>query len=66
MTNPIIPDWTLPVTTTPLAPVTHFPKTVAVKEEAVKVEPTYARILREHGYMESNIPLNSEYWRIRP
>lgn len=38
----------------------------AKNEEPKKEEPEYMRILREHGYLESNIPLNNIYWRIRP
>jgi len=29
-------------------------------------EPEHAKILREHGGLESNIPVNHHYWRIRP
>jgi hypothetical protein len=37
-----------------------------VKKEEVKEEPEYARILRECGGIESNVPLNSPYWTLRP
>lgn len=29
-------------------------------------ESEHAKILREHGYLESNIPIHHHYWRIRP
>ncbi len=29
-------------------------------------EPEHSRILREHGGLESNIPIHHRYWRIRP
>jgi len=31
-----------------------------------KVELEYQRILRENGGLESNIPINSPYWNLRP
>jgi len=34
--------------------------------EEAKVEPRYIQILREYGGLESNVPLTSEYWRLRP
>lgn len=40
-----------------------------VKEEEsipVKEEPEHIKILREYGNQESNIPINSPYWRLRP
>ncbi len=36
------------------------------KKEEVKEEPEYMRILRECGGVESNVPINSPYWRLRP
>lgn len=36
-----------------------------IKEE-IKDELEYVRILREHNYIESDIPINSIYWSIRP
>ena len=57
-----------------------FGKTTEVKEPVVvpldtKVpeslvpipeESEHAKILREHGYLESNIPIRHHYWKIRP
>jgi hypothetical protein len=39
-----------------------------VKKEEIKkeeAEPEYAKILRECGGIESNVPLNSPYWILR-
>lgn len=33
--------------------------------EEAKVESEEAKILREHGGLESNIPINHPYWRLR-
>lgn len=42
-------------------------KVEAIKvEEIPKNESEHARILREHGGLESNISVRSHYWRIRP
>lgn len=47
------------------------PVTVPVLEpepnvEEMKEELEYAKILRAHGGLESNIPINHKYWKIRP
>lgn len=39
---------------------------VKTVEEPVKEELEYQKILREYGGIESNIPINSPYWRLRP
>ncbi len=31
-----------------------------------KVELEYQKILRENGGLESNVPINSPYWNLRP
>jgi hypothetical protein len=44
-------------------------KVVVIKAAEVvipKNESEHARILREHGGIESNISIRSHYWRIRP
>ena len=36
-------------------------------ENEMREELEHEKILREHGYLESNIPLNHpRYWKIRP
>ncbi len=46
------------------------PKVEVISVEEPKVvfhpEPEHSKILREHGGMESNIPVGHLYWRIRP
>jgi len=46
------------------------PKVEVAPAEETKVafhsEPEHSKILREHGGMESNIPIGHLYWRIRP
>jgi len=55
-----------------IEPVKVEPVVESAKEETEKVEETkveeeeYQKILREHGGMESNIPMNSPYWKLRP
>ena len=48
------------VTETKISDIVHEP--IEVKKE----ESEHAKILREHGGQESNIPINHHYWRIRP
>lgn len=31
-----------------------------------KEDPEYLKILKKYGMLESNIPINSPYWKIRP
>lgn len=45
-------------------PVVEEPKEVII--EIPKDELEYQKILREHGGQESNIPIISPYWRLRP
>jgi len=46
----------------PLIPqvLTVLPTTLEIEESE------HAKILKEHGGLESNIPINHRYWRIRP
>lgn len=37
-----------------------------INQERIKNEPEYAKILREHGGLESNIGIGHKYWKIRP
>lgn len=42
---------------------------IEIKEPIVIIKresSLYAQILQEHGGLESNIPVGSNYWRIRP
>jgi hypothetical protein len=36
------------------------------KEEVIEGESEHAKILRAYGGLESNIPIDNQYWRIRP
>ena len=38
----------------------------SVVEEPVEEKPEYMKILEEYGGLESNVPINSPYWRLRP
>lgn len=44
----------------------EFKKPEEPKIEEIKDESEHAKIFREHGGLESNIPVHHHYWKIRP
>lgn len=57
-----------------LNPFKREEKELDTPKEEIKVEvkakearePLYATILKDYGGLESNIPVNHQYWQIRP